>query len=509
MVTGDPKHHVNVEGRQRATDAESVTTERADITADIKFGVFSDWHYNALYDSSNLDIPAESEAKSNFDEFATDMNDWGPDFVIMGGDNSHSDQSTSSGPAATQNEWMAQNQERHDYVVNNLDLPKDRIFWQMGDHEYTWTHEWGETYMYDAYPEFSSLEDTYRVKQVDGLDVVLLNTSFKDSSTSGSDQVKAPDAMLTWLDDYLASSDRPKIVHSHFALPRAVAIPNSDFDNQLETQKRIFNEPNIVYGIYGNDHAYDNDTWSALHETSEYGLQTNWLHVPDPQHLGGDTSVTPYAKGWVNVNGPRYTSGRVEASYAGDGTNYPEQFRFGARKEPGNVNLGMDQGVFWGGKNGGLTDRAGMECYEGDLRFVAERNSNLSQISWNILNSGTAPDMVLDWSSLIFQNSIQFSDNNILANPDGDGGSDSVNISYFGSGQQELSVKENGIDYDLPQGETLVPQSSKPSTPPSGEVKRVIADGTNWDPDSDGNAEVGILLPDGSFVETTDLGTAL
>jgi len=76
-------------------------------------------------------------------------------------------------------------------------------------------------------------------------------------------------------------------------------------------------------------------------------------------------------------------------------------------------------------------------------------------------------------------------------------------------GTDEITVSDREIRYDAPIGESVVVHSNKPSNPASGEVKRLIADGTNWDPDGDGNAEVVYLLPDGSVIESVDLGQGL
>lgn len=50
------------------------------------------------------------------------------------------------------------------------------------------------------------------------------------------------------------------------------------------------------------------------------------------------------------------------------------------------------------------------------------------------------------------------------------------------------------------------PQTAAPSTPSAGDV--ALADGTNWDPDADGNAEK-VIYNGTSWVEDVDLGTAL
>jgi len=60
--------------------------------------------------------------------------------------------------------------------------------------------------------------------------------------------------------------------------------------------------------------------------------------------------------------------------------------------------------------------------------------------------------------------------------------------------------------FDLDGWKTYPPLSAAPSNPSAGQT--ALADGTNWDPDSDGDAEI-VVYNGTSWVEDTDLGTAL
>jgi hypothetical protein len=64
-----------------------------------------------------------------------------------------------------------------------------------------------------------------------------------------------------------------------------------------------------------------------------------------------------------------------------------------------------------------------------------------------------------------------------------------------------------GGDKNSPSSQmTLQLHDSEPSRPQ--ELGMVIADGTNWDPDGDGNAEM-VIYNGSTWLEIVDLGTSL
>lgn len=80
-------------------------------------------------------------------------------------------------------------------------------------------------------------------------------------------------------------------------------------------------------------------------------------------------------------------------------------------------------------------------------------------------------------------------------------------LAFQSAGTNIMSLVSDGVDlYDDNARLKHSIHSSAPSDPEPGDV--VIADGTNWDPDGDGNAEK-VIYNGNTWVEDTDLQTAL
>lgn len=343
-----------------------MNVEQVDITEDVRFAVFSDWHYQEDPDAAATSlsyIPDDSAAaKATADVLIDDMNqNFQPDLVILGGDTVHGYQGYNSGdsPPMSKSTWQTHAQNAVDYLTDNggssgngLDAP---IVPSFGDHEYMWTDEWGETYMYDAYDGISSLSDSYYVYEEQGLEIVVLNSGYIPQGNSQTSTI-APQQEIDWLAETLEASDKPKIVHSHYCPTWSAEYGDNLFGNMEGIQEALNNDPSIVNGIYGNNYNIDPpnvagpqpQSWYQLHDWNNEGQRLNWLHVSPPNTFHGGDEV-PYAKARVNVNGPRFTSGVIEASYADKGySSYPTRWSFGPNSQSTEVAMGT-QGVYFGG----------------------------------------------------------------------------------------------------------------------------------------------------------------
>lgn len=443
---------------------DSLKTENAAVTdqySTIKVAVVSDAHYNEAGGRSSEVVDA-STWTSNLDTVMDDINDWGPDVVIQGGDwvdyglsDSVTEQETWANTAVS-------------YLEDGVDAP---VLHSLGNHEHGYAGATGDpTYLYSAFG-YDTFEDSYGAYSYDGFDVVILNTAYTttDQDTSPDDH-ETPQEEVDWLRQYLRDNPaRPKIVHMHVPTIKSTTVAYDATTNEETVTQLLKEDPSVQCVIYGHVHhkGPNDDTLESWDRIRDLVVPENtvghfhvpgWIHVPTPHKTGTSTadSDLAWAKVELTQTGER-TMGQVTAPYPSDGDTYSG---YPTRWPIGN----------WDSDTGGRS-RGAINMAQNPLFLDDERTETGLRVS----DDGTTAYLEIDGSTF-----------------------DELIIGQHGSGEKELRYDAANDRWDWGRdmrmldneittiaGGHLSPQSSQPSTF-WGMV--AVADGANWDPAGTGNA---------------------
>ncbi|WP_136342335.1 metallophosphoesterase family protein [Halapricum salinum] len=286
----------------------------------LKIGYWTDSHYGT---GEQKQFVSTSALNSKISDFAADMNSWGADFVIFGGDNAFDDQSSLSGS-------QENHQEFYDRMRTSLDSTIG-IRTVAGNHEHNESVTWGDMWWADPYPQMETLSDTFYSIDRHQAKIIVLNTSY-----DGTDDIQGgtPAGQYEWFKSELKTTEKPILVFTHNPIPPAnhSGYDSIGINNEQKYSHLMDSYDNIVLCTFG--HAHHSNTYGREPTWVKSMLQqwgsTRYLYQHYPHSVGGinstelDETITPYAKISVYKNG----NVSIEQSYRGAGTGYATNWRF-------------------------------------------------------------------------------------------------------------------------------------------------------------------------------------
>lgn len=307
------------------TEHEALDTGQSNIEP-LKIGHFTDPHYGRTADP----FVSSTKLSNKIDEFVTDMNNWGADLVVWGGDTTNEDSGSKSNSIQRIHDFRAE-------AEDPLNCPAVQV---MGNHEHRYWDSYGE-WSLDPWG-FDSIDDTYFVAEDHHhAKVIVLNTGFRNDDTL---QSGVPDGQLDWLREQLETTDKPVIPFTHTSpgllgsVKEYDAIPPTDAGDYSD----LFSEYNNISTVFsGHIHHLAHEHTSPKYNHSLTEPMDGWelfyqhfvhsLGGEDLQNTGsGDTSITPYAKIHAYQDGHIW----VQQSYAGQNTAFDESFRYNSKPAP-------------------------------------------------------------------------------------------------------------------------------------------------------------------------------
>jgi len=294
-------------------DNQSVTTEKANIKP-WKIGMLTDVHWG---NTSNQGYVSQSSLESKLDAFASEMNSWGADQIIFGGDMVHEDDGSQ-----TNTESRIAN--FRNYLEPQLDAPTNLVW---GNHEYANPSSWGTTWAYDDWG-ISSTSDTYYSFDHHHAKVIVLNTGYNDGTKPDLDSW-VPSGQLSWLKDELRDTTKPVIIFAHTPPAPSERLADYNIIGVSESQDYmdvISSYDNIQCVIYGHNHwmthTQDGNPYERTHRQTYNGVPLIYQHYP--HKLAGDSSITPFGKLHIHQDGHV----RYEQSYIDEAVDKRGVFEF-------------------------------------------------------------------------------------------------------------------------------------------------------------------------------------
>jgi len=148
--------------------------------------------------------------------------------------------------------------------------------------------------MSDMYSTFgySGVSDTYFSVDVNGVTLVILNTSYSDQDALANHGSKyIPQSELDWLDTL--PSDNPILVIQHVPISRGTGLPKDTVTGQNKIAQKLSSNKRFVEGFFG--HVHHASGWDySLTQRDAYGNEH--IHTPTPNYFPDDASVVPYTK---------------------------------------------------------------------------------------------------------------------------------------------------------------------------------------------------------------------
>lgn len=295
-------------------DSQTISTDEANIRP-LKIGYLTDLHWGSTYGS----FGSRNHKQTLLDEFATDMNDWGADYVVFGGDNTH-EEDTKSG--AQQNITDLRN-----YVEPKLNAPVKPIW---GNHEYVDAGSYGEDWSYGPWG-ISSTSDTYYSIDHHHAKLIVLNTGYDpgDNNYSG-----VPAGQFDWLKTELDNTTKPVVIFTHTPPHLGGAKHEYDSIGVVEGPKytKLFESyDNIALITYGHSH-HESMTDTMVPATFNHSFIENsggrrYLYQHYPHGLGGSNTNNngfeyPNQYPWGKIHIYQNGNVNVQQSYSGESTGY-------------------------------------------------------------------------------------------------------------------------------------------------------------------------------------------
>lgn len=280
-----------------------------------RIGIVSDTHWR---DGSRAEaVPDKADTKANMDAFADEMNNnFQPDFIVQQGD-------LIDGLDTTFSEQLTWTEEAIDYLENQagssgtgVDAP---VYHLLGNHEYAFSNSGDMSQIYSKFG-WSSIDDTWRRMEQDGMQFVFLNTGYSPTDKDGSNgNHELPQAEIDWMKNKI---DRymPTYVFMHCPISEGPDDSYSDVKREAEAQGILSEINEAVFGFFGHCH-YAGGDWDTIRMDSDsYG--TNYLHTASLNVLLDDQSYLPFSKVTVQE------AGGWEAKTSYEDTGYDLQNRF-------------------------------------------------------------------------------------------------------------------------------------------------------------------------------------
>lgn len=313
--------------------SELVDTDQANIDSlepVLKVGFITDHHWGD-YGSKGLSS-SESELKSKHDEFVTEMNNWGADYVITGGDQTTGDIHSAQTDAQTAISDCLLS------LTDGLDAP---LYPMWGNHEWYNAATWGSDWSYAPYESNTALstvatiDDTYYKIETPAVDILVVNSAASPNN-DGRSNMRMPRGCIDFIESEL-ETDKDLIIFSHVPISMGTGerydqiYPGDNTDRSFNRQlaRTLGEHENMLAVLSGHSHyeqsEYPNGSFDRTRATIRNGFVQLYQHFP--HQLDGDKSITPFGKLYV------FPDGKVayEESYAGDGTGKQAWWTFDGR----------------------------------------------------------------------------------------------------------------------------------------------------------------------------------
>ena len=314
-------------------DDESVTLRRDDSTvrfsaairnADpLRVGIISDIHWRD--EPRPQHIVSKEVAKENLRTAATELNEWGADFVIQQGDLVDGCCSRAERPPSAIRRGI---REAKTFLDDVLDAPVHHV---LGNHEYMWPEEDIER-TYSIYG-WDGLEDTFYTVTRKGITFAFLNSAYTETNRrrNAADH-RIPRVCLQWLHDVAATTDGPLFSVSHIPLSGGDGTKYDSTRRATTALEHLHSAAGYVGGFFGHSHHAPN--WKRVRvQTDRRG--SPHVHTCSPNYFAeGDVvrhgrssdRIVPFTKvaissaGWQAIasyadrNVPTNSNWRYETS---------------------------------------------------------------------------------------------------------------------------------------------------------------------------------------------------
>jgi len=288
----------------------------------LKVGIVSDIHWRD--EPRPQHIVSKEVAKENLRTAATELNEWGADFVIQQGDLvdgccSRAERS----PGAIRRGIR----EAKAFLDDVLDAPIHHV---LGNHEYMWPNADIER-TYSIYG-WNGLEDTFYTVKRKGITFAVLNSAYTETNRRrNATDHRIPQACLGWLRDVAAETDGPLFSVSHVPLSSGDGTKYDSTRGAATALKHLHSASGYVGGFFGHSHHSPN--WKRVRvQTDSRG--SPHVHTCSPNYFAeGDTvrhsrsseRIVPFTKVAISSAG-----WQAIASYADWNVRTSSNWRYGA-----------------------------------------------------------------------------------------------------------------------------------------------------------------------------------
>ena len=274
----------------------------------LKVGIVSDVHWRD--EPRPQHIVSKEVAKENLRTAATELNEWGADFVVQQGDLADGCCSRAERPPSAIRRGI---REAKAFLDDVLNAPVHHV---LGNHEYMWPNADIER-TYSIYG-WDRLEDTFYTVKRKGITFAVLNSAYTETNRkqSATDH-RIPRECLCWLRDVVAETDGPLFSVSHVPLTGGDGTRYDSTRGAAAALDHLHSAPVYVGGFFGHSHHAPN--WKRVRvQTDSRGsphvhtCSPNYFAEGDAvRHSRSSERIVPFTKVAISSAG-----WQVIASYA-------------------------------------------------------------------------------------------------------------------------------------------------------------------------------------------------